>query len=95
MNLSRTPDIRRRKNFWGVILLGLTNFALNFIKSSNTDKYSALFQDEKRSISCPENLPLPHRNLFDRLLISQTIVENMTLVSADVRFTSYQLNLLW
>lgn len=42
-----------------------------------------------------ENLPLHHKDPFDRLLISQAIVENMTLVSADTQFLKYQLNLLW
>ncbi len=36
-----------------------------------------------------ENLPLHHKDPFDRLLISQTIVENMTLVSVDANFASY------
>lgn len=42
-----------------------------------------------------ENLPLHHKDPFDRLLISQAIVENMTLVSADADFANYQVNLLW
>ena len=42
-----------------------------------------------------ENLPLYHKDPFDRLLISQAIVENMTLVSADANFVNYQVNLLW
>ena len=42
-----------------------------------------------------ENLPLHHKDPFDRLLISQAIVENMTLVSADANFARYQMNLLW
>jgi PIN domain nuclease of toxin-antitoxin system len=42
-----------------------------------------------------ENLPLHHKDPFDRLLISQAIVENMTLVSADPEFANYQMNLLW
>lgn len=42
-----------------------------------------------------ENLPLHHKDPFDRLLISQAIVENMTLVSADATFANYQINLLW
>lgn len=42
-----------------------------------------------------ENLPLHHKDPFDRLLISQAIVENMTLVSADANFANYQVNLLW
>ena len=42
-----------------------------------------------------ENLPPHHKDPFDRLLISQAIVENMTLVSADANFGKYQANLLW
>jgi len=42
-----------------------------------------------------ENLPLHHKDPFDRLLISQAIVENMTLVSADASFANYRVNLLW
>ncbi|MGI8638337.1 MAG: type II toxin-antitoxin system VapC family toxin [Pyrinomonadaceae bacterium] len=42
-----------------------------------------------------ENLPLHHKDPFDRLLISQAIVENMTLVSADANFAKYQVKLLW
>jgi len=42
-----------------------------------------------------ENLPPHHRDPFDRLLISQAAVENMTLVTADPEFTKYQTNLLW
>ncbi|MBA3785258.1 MAG: type II toxin-antitoxin system VapC family toxin [Acidobacteria bacterium] len=42
-----------------------------------------------------ENLPPHHKDPFDRLLISQAIVENMTLVSADKDFAKYQVNLLW
>ncbi len=41
-----------------------------------------------------ENLPPHHKDPFDRLLISQAIVENMTLVSADADFAKYQVNLL-
>jgi PIN domain nuclease of toxin-antitoxin system len=42
-----------------------------------------------------ENLPPHHKDPFDRLLISQAIVENMTLASADTNFAKYQVNLLW
>ena len=42
-----------------------------------------------------ENLPPHHKDPFDRLLISQAIVENMILVSADANFANYQVNLLW
>ena len=42
-----------------------------------------------------QNLPLHHKDPFDRLLISQAIVENMTLITADPEFSEYRVNLLW
>jgi PIN domain nuclease of toxin-antitoxin system len=42
-----------------------------------------------------ENLPLYHKDPFDRLLISQAMVENMTLVSSDKHFAQYEADLLW
>ena len=42
-----------------------------------------------------ENLPPQHKDPFDRLLISQAIVENMTLISNDGFFPLYPVNLLW
>jgi PIN domain nuclease of toxin-antitoxin system len=40
-------------------------------------------------------LPLHHRDPFDRMLIAQAQVENMTLVSADSMFNQYEISLLW
>lgn len=40
-------------------------------------------------------LPLHHRDPFDRMLIAQAQIENMTLVSADSMFNQYEVSLLW
>jgi PIN domain nuclease of toxin-antitoxin system len=40
-------------------------------------------------------LPLHHRDPFDRLLIAQSTVENMTLLTADREFKMYDVPLLW
>jgi PIN domain nuclease of toxin-antitoxin system len=42
-----------------------------------------------------ENLPNHHRDPFDRLLIAQAQIEEMTLVSADGIFEMYDVDLLW
>jgi len=42
-----------------------------------------------------ENLPLHHKDPIDRLLISQALVENFTLVASDRRFSDYGVNLIW
>ncbi len=42
-----------------------------------------------------EHLPPMHRDPFDRLLIAQSQVEGMTLVSSDSMFASYGASLIW
>lgn len=40
-------------------------------------------------------LPLHHRDPFDRMLIAQTQIEDMMLVSADSTFNQYDVSILW
>ena len=40
-------------------------------------------------------LPLHHRDPFDRMLIAQATIENLTLVTADEMVRSYSGDLLW
>lgn len=40
-------------------------------------------------------LPLHHRDPFDRLLIAQSIVEQIPLVSADAIFDAYPIKRIW
>lgn len=40
-------------------------------------------------------LPVHHRDPFDRLLIAQAREERLTLVSADAAFTRYDMSVLW
>jgi PIN domain nuclease of toxin-antitoxin system len=41
------------------------------------------------------NLPLHHRDPFDRILIAQVINNSLTLVSCDAAFTAYPIQLRW
>ena len=41
------------------------------------------------------NLPLHHRDPFDRLLIAQAMVHQMQIVSIDSTFDAYQIQRLW
>jgi PIN domain nuclease of toxin-antitoxin system len=41
------------------------------------------------------DLPLYHRDPFDRLLIAQTRVERLNLVSRDARMKAYGIEVLW
>ena len=41
------------------------------------------------------NLPLHHRDPFDRLIISQAMVEQLPIVGVDKAFDSYAVRRLW
>ena len=58
----------------------------NGIQILNIDQRHALFI---------ENLPLFHKDPFDRMLISQAIIEDMTIVTVDKRFSDYDVKVLW
>ncbi len=40
-------------------------------------------------------LPFHHRDPFDRLLIAQSMSENLQIVSADTKFDSYEVDRKW
>lgn len=42
-----------------------------------------------------EGLPQHHKDPFDRLLIAQAMVENLVLLTCDVKFTPYGVRTLW
>ncbi len=41
------------------------------------------------------DMPLHHRDPFDRLIISQATVENLTIISSDEKFSFYDIKQLW
>jgi PIN domain nuclease of toxin-antitoxin system len=41
------------------------------------------------------NLPLHHRDPFDRILIAQSINHSLTLVSCDAAFAAYPIQIKW
>ena len=50
---------------------------------------------EPAHVVAVRDLPLHHRDPFDRMLIAQSRVEGMRLVSNDRRFARYAVNLVW
>jgi PIN domain nuclease of toxin-antitoxin system len=48
-----------------------------------------------RHVLALEALPYHHKDPFDRLLIAQSIAENLVCVSADSVFKQYAISLLW
>jgi PIN domain nuclease of toxin-antitoxin system len=54
-----------------------------------------ILQIETSHLSILRDLPLHHRDPFDRLIIAQAQAENMTLISADGVFYQYGVDLVW
>ena len=75
--------------------LGFSDTLENVIRQEQQTNKVQILPVELSHALYLENLPLHHKDPFDRLLISQAIVENMTLVSADSEFANYPVNLLW
>ena len=48
----------------------------------------------ERHAAIVETLPYVHRDPFDRILVAQAIVENLTIVTLDRNFASYPAKLL-
>ena len=42
-----------------------------------------------------EQLPSHHRDPFDRIILAQAIAERLPVVSADTKFRSYPVEILW
>jgi PIN domain nuclease of toxin-antitoxin system len=42
-----------------------------------------------------DQLPYHHKDPFDRLLIAQTLTENLSMVSADPAFKGYSVQIIW
>jgi PIN domain nuclease of toxin-antitoxin system len=41
------------------------------------------------------NLPWPHRDPFDRMLIAQAQCEKLAIITQDARFRDYQVEVIW
>jgi PIN domain nuclease of toxin-antitoxin system len=46
-------------------------------------------------LSILETLPLHHRDPFDRIIISQSIANNLAVVTKDPLFKNYPVNIIW
>lgn len=76
-------------------------------KMSLTEPIEPFFEDQAQRnrfeilpitlppIAAVERLPHHHRDPFDRLLIAQSMIEAMPLISIDRAFDPYPVSLLW
>lgn len=42
-----------------------------------------------------QQIPFHHKDPFDRLIISTSMIENLTIMSVDENFNLYNVNLIW
>jgi PIN domain nuclease of toxin-antitoxin system len=60
--------------------------------------YSADFEllpIETRHLSCVANLPLHHKDPFDRLIISQATCDDLVIATCDPVFSRYSVETVW
>ncbi len=54
-----------------------------------------LMQVEESHILTVSNLPLHHRDPFDRIIIAQAMVEGFEIIGNDVAFDNYPIKRIW
>ncbi|WP_162141566.1 type II toxin-antitoxin system VapC family toxin [Lunatimonas lonarensis] len=50
---------------------------------------------EMNHINKNVHIPLYHRDPFDRLIISQAMVEELPIISSDAQFSNYNITIIW
>jgi PIN domain nuclease of toxin-antitoxin system len=66
----------------------------DMVETQRKDNDLILLPIELRHIQALGNLPAPHRDPFDRLIIAQAIREDMMLASMDAIFSEYPVRLI-
>lgn len=69
----------------------LNDFIQNHVKGNDIK----ILNIELSHILILENLPFFHRDPFDRLIICQSINEDIPIISTDRLFDSYHVNRIW
>jgi len=67
----------------------------DFVRRHLAPKQVTLLQIELPHLLKVATLPHHHRDPFDRLLIAQSMTENISLVSTDAAFDQYGVQRLW
>lgn len=87
-------------SLWEIsIKLSLDRFEIKFsferfIEEFDKNNFQLLPITFKDTLVLSE-LPFHHRDPFDRMLISQSIANNFTIISKDKEFGNYKIKLLW
>lgn len=69
----------------------LESVAGNFLRDYNFE----ILNIKQEHIYHTQQLPMHHKDPFDRLIVSQSIVENIELVSSDEIFDVYGIKRIW
>ena len=78
--------------------IGKLNFELPFtifVEQQINQNSMSVLNVRLSHINVVANLPLHHRDPFDRLIISQAMVEQIPVVGTDKIFDSYPIQRLW
>ena len=88
-------------NIWEmqiIVQLGKMKLKLpleDLIKSQQQNNEIEILQITTERILALNGFPFHHKDPFDRLLIAQSKVENLTIVTLDPEFPPYGVKLLW
>ena len=67
----------------------------DLIESQKRDNDVAILPIKTEHILALDSFPFHHKDPFDRLLMAQSKVENLTIVTLDPEFLTYGVKLLW
>ena len=79
----------------GIGKLPLTLPFAEFMRRQIEDSSIVLLPISLEHLIQVSSLPMHHRDPFDRLIIAQSLMENMAVVSADAAFDGYGVTRLW
>lgn len=75
--------------------LRLSQSVERFVAEQVADNGFQLLPVNFRHVAAVEGLPFHHRDPFDRLLVTQTLAEDLVLVTADSLMSKYGISMLW
>ena len=88
-------------SYWGLaIKVGLGKYALSvpftefWRKNMDVNQFMVLPVEVEHTAALV-SLPHHHRDPFDRLMIAQSIVANVPLISSDAALDAYPINRIW
>jgi PIN domain nuclease of toxin-antitoxin system len=79
------------RNIWNDVFIGYSHFFMVHMKQN----YIELLPITMPHLNTLIKLPFHHRDPFDRLIISQSLFESISIISIDEKFDKYDINRIW